>query len=93
VSEEKVRSFCSTSMLWVITDNLQTISELQASWIWVADWIDSSRSNTARRVVYFTRYFSLASSATAALVHFSADMRYKLFINGVRVVVGLPVEA
>jgi hypothetical protein len=40
------------------------------------------------RIAQFTRSFNLPSSPTRALLHFSADTRYKLFVNGVRVAVG-----
>lgn len=36
----------------------------------------------------FRREFILSSPATRALLHFSADTRYKLYVNGVRVAVG-----
>lgn len=67
---------------------MQTINELQANWVWAPDWVDSSRSNTAGRIVKFTREFALPSRANQALLHFSADTRYKLYVNGVRVAVG-----
>ncbi|KAI1880776.1 hypothetical protein JX265_001016 [Neoarthrinium moseri] len=66
----------------------QTINELQANWVWVPNWIDSSEENTAGRVVRFTRTINLPSASDRALLHFSADTRYKLYINGVRAAVG-----
>lgn len=36
----------------------------------------------------FVRHITLSSSPTQAKLHFSADTRYKLFVNGVRVAVG-----
>ncbi|KAK0385776.1 hypothetical protein NLU13_6953 [Sarocladium strictum] len=64
------------------------INQLQASWIWVPDWVDSSSRNTAARIVRFHRRLTLSSPPTQALLHFSADTRYKLLINGRRVAVG-----
>ncbi|OJJ44017.1 hypothetical protein ASPZODRAFT_153995 [Penicilliopsis zonata CBS 506.65] len=69
-------------------DRQMTINELQANWIWTPDWVDSSKLYTAGRIVRFTRSFSLACEATRALLHFSADTRYKLYVNGRRVAVG-----
>ncbi|KAK7415762.1 hypothetical protein QQX98_005675 [Neonectria punicea] len=65
-----------------------TINELQANWIWTPNWVDSSTENTAGRVVAFTRTFSLSFPPTSAVLHFSADTRYKLYVNGVRTAVG-----
>jgi hypothetical protein len=62
---------------------------LQANWIWVPGWTDSSGGNTAGRVVSFTRVINLEGILIApALLHFSADTRYKLYINGTLVAVG-----
>ncbi|KAN0114480.1 glycoside hydrolase family 78 protein [Hyaloscypha variabilis] len=72
----------------VSVDEQKTINELQASWIWIPNWIDSSEINTAGRIVRFRREFSLPSAAIHAQLHFSADTRYKLYVNGVRVAVG-----
>ncbi|KAJ5712394.1 hypothetical protein N7493_008862 [Penicillium malachiteum] len=66
----------------------KTIDSLQANWVWVPNWIDSSTINTAGRLVRFTRKFDLNSSASQALLHFSADTRYKLFVNGKHVATG-----
>ncbi|KAJ5715863.1 uncharacterized protein N7483_013044 [Penicillium malachiteum] len=66
----------------------KTIDSLQANWVWVSDWADSSPINTAGRLVRFTRKFNLSSSASRALLHFSADTRYKLFVNGEHVATG-----
>jgi hypothetical protein len=67
---------------------LQTINALQANWAWPPNWVDSSTENTAGRIVKFTRELNLSSIPTRALLHFSADTRYKLYINGTRVAVG-----
>ncbi|KAL9561437.1 hypothetical protein ACKAV7_014284 [Fusarium commune] len=66
----------------------QIINQLQSNWIWIPDWVDSSKQNTAARIVTFSRKFTLPSQPTRALLHFSADTRYKLIINGTRVAVG-----
>ncbi|KAL4771977.1 hypothetical protein BDW60DRAFT_222873 [Aspergillus nidulans var. acristatus] len=67
-----------------------TINALQSNWIWIPNWIDSPppNVNTAGRIVRFRRRFSLSSPPTRALLHISADTRYKLFVNGERVAVG-----
>ncbi|KAL4920604.1 hypothetical protein BDW62DRAFT_198903 [Aspergillus aurantiobrunneus] len=70
------------------SEALLTINALQANWVWVPNWVDSPSLNTAGRVVRFKRQFSLSSPSTRVLLHFSADTRYKLFVNGVRVAVG-----
>jgi hypothetical protein len=44
--------------------------------------------NTVGRIVNFVRHLALPSTPTQAKLHFSADTRYKLFVNGVRVAVG-----
>ncbi|OCF39437.1 alpha-L-rhamnosidase [Kwoniella heveanensis CBS 569] len=72
----------------ITPDVQQTINSLQANWVWVPDWVDSSLHNTAARLVSFTRSFNLSSIPSEAIVHFSADTRYKLFVNGQRVAVG-----
>ncbi|KAF6513298.1 hypothetical protein HZS61_006623 [Fusarium oxysporum f. sp. conglutinans] len=64
------------------------INQLQSNWIWIPDWVDSSKQNTAARIVTFIRKFTLPSQPTRALLHFSADTRYKLIMNGTRVAVG-----
>jgi hypothetical protein len=63
----------------------QTINQLQTNWVWVPDWVDSSESNTAGRIIKFTREFNLPSQPNQARLHCSADTRYKLYVNGVRV--------
>ncbi|WVF71849.1 hypothetical protein IAT40_006658 [Kwoniella sp. CBS 6097] len=75
----------------ITPDIQQTINSLQANWVWVPDWTDSSLHNTAARLVSFTRSFnlpSISSPSEEAVIHFSADTRYKLFVNGQRVAVG-----
>ncbi|KAH8593538.1 hypothetical protein B0O99DRAFT_662702 [Bisporella sp. PMI_857] len=67
---------------------LSIINQLNANWVWIPDWIDCSTSNTAGRIVNFTRQFSLDSPPVTTLLYFSADTRYKLYINGTRVAVG-----
>lgn len=56
--------------------------------MWVPDWTDSSEKNTAGRVTVFTRHVFLKTAATNAVLHCSADTRYKLYVNGTRVAVG-----
>ncbi|PKX90732.1 putative rhamnosidase B [Aspergillus novofumigatus IBT 16806] len=75
-----------TAPFWKCGD--ETVNSLQSNWIWAPNWIDSSPANTAGKIVRFTRLVSLTSPATRALVHCSADTRYKLFVNGVRAAVG-----
>ncbi|CAG7996856.1 unnamed protein product [Penicillium salamii] len=65
----------------------KTKANLQANWIWVPKWIDSA-DNTAGKIVHFTRTVNLASRPTLSLLHFSADTRYKLYVNGRHVAVG-----
>ncbi|KAL5046138.1 hypothetical protein BDW71DRAFT_197861 [Aspergillus fruticulosus] len=80
----------SVKMQRVSAEEQKTISALQSNWIWVPNWIDSSPqdTNTAGRIVRFKRRFSLSLPLTKALLHVSADTRYKLFVNGKRVAVG-----
>ncbi|KAL3481248.1 Six-hairpin glycosidase-like protein [Aspergillus californicus] len=66
----------------------KTINTLQSNWIWTPNWTDSAPTNTAGQIVRFTRPLTLSTPPTKALLHFSADTRYKLLINGVRVTVG-----
>ncbi|KAH8666521.1 Six-hairpin glycosidase-like protein [Xylariales sp. PMI_506] len=70
------------------TEVQNVINQLQANWVWVPDWIDSTSSNSAGRLVRFRRILDLPSGASRALLHFSADTRYKLYVNGQRVAVG-----
>ncbi|KAL4947659.1 hypothetical protein BDW69DRAFT_204185 [Aspergillus filifer] len=72
------------------SEALLTINALQKGWIWPPHWIDSppKNVNTAGRIVHFSRTLSLPSKPTRALLNISADTRYKLFVNGVRVAVG-----
>ncbi|KAJ5083308.1 hypothetical protein N7456_012735 [Penicillium angulare] len=69
-------------------DKQKTIESLQANWIWVPDWVDSSPINTAGRLVRFTRKFNLESSSSQAILRFSADTRYKIFVNGIHLATG-----
>lgn len=64
------------------------MKDLQDNWIWVPNWVDSSDINTAGRLVHFTRSFELEGAPQKALLRFSADTRYKLYVNGRRVAVG-----
>lgn len=40
------------------------------------------------KIVHFVRHITLPSPPTRAVLNFSADTRYKLLVNGVRVAVG-----
>jgi len=64
------------------------IDALQANWIWVPDWVDASNSNTAGKIVNFTHIIQLSSRPSTSVLHFSADTRYKLYVNGKHVAVG-----
>ncbi|VUC26851.1 unnamed protein product [Clonostachys rosea] len=66
----------------------EIINKLQANWVWVPDWNDHSSRNTVARIVTFRRFVRLASLPTKALLHFTADTRYKLNINGTRAAIG-----
>ncbi|ODN75043.1 hypothetical protein L202_06263 [Cryptococcus amylolentus CBS 6039] len=68
----------------------KTINALQQNWVWLPNWIDSPTppSTSAARLVSFRRSLNLTSIPTSAILHFSADTRYKLFINGQHVAVG-----
>ena len=66
----------------------QQVDALHRNWIWVGDWQDSSADNTAGRLVTFTRPLSLERVPHTAIVHCTADTRYKLLVNGARVTVG-----
>ncbi|KAJ5217827.1 Bacterial alpha-L-rhamnosidase [Penicillium citrinum] len=72
----------------VSTEEQKIIDALQANWIWVPDWVDSSDSNTAGKIVNFTRTIQLSSRPSTSVLHFSADTRYKLYVNGKHVAVG-----
>lgn len=86
--EQRVRwvSFLSTPS--TMTEQQQVVDDLNKNWVWVPDWVDVSKENTAGRVVKFTRLFDLSSVPTQAILHFSADTRYKLYVNGTRIAVG-----
>ncbi|KAJ5669428.1 hypothetical protein N7462_010498 [Penicillium macrosclerotiorum] len=64
------------------------IENLQANWIWIPNWVDSSTTNTVGRIVDFVRNVTLPSRPRKSQLHFSADTRYKLFVNGTRIAVG-----
>ncbi|WVQ85759.1 hypothetical protein IAT38_007926 [Cryptococcus sp. DSM 104549] len=66
----------------------QLVNALQANWVWVPNWVDSCPTGSAARLVTFTRNFDLPSVPSSANLHFSADTRYKLLVNGERVAVG-----
>ncbi|KAJ5762281.1 uncharacterized protein N7511_005663 [Penicillium nucicola] len=72
----------------VSAEEQKTINELQANWIWVPNWLDYSDQNTAGKIVHFTRSINLSSRPKRSLLHFSADTRYKLYVNGQHVAVG-----
>lgn len=52
------------------------------------DWEDSSSLNTAGRVVKFKRLFDLPDKPNRTLFRISADTRYKLCVNGIRIATG-----
>ncbi|KAJ5174586.1 Bacterial alpha-L-rhamnosidase [Penicillium canariense] len=64
------------------------IKALQENWIWVPNWTDSSDETTAGKIVHFTRNVHVSSQPIRSLLHFSADTRYKLYVNGKHVAVG-----
>ncbi|WVQ76529.1 hypothetical protein IAR50_006199 [Cryptococcus sp. DSM 104548] len=68
----------------------ETINALHQNWVWLPNWVDSPTppSTSAARLVSFCRSIPLSSIPPAVVLHFSADTRYKLFINGQRVAVG-----
>ncbi|KAJ5657273.1 uncharacterized protein N7484_000922 [Penicillium longicatenatum] len=72
----------------ITTEEQQIINSLQANWVWVPDWIDSSSINTTGRLVRFTRSFNLTTLPNQAILHASADTRYKLFVNGTHIITG-----
>lgn len=61
---------------------------LYRNWIWVDGWEDCSKENTAGRLVSFTHRFHLDNVPDIAIIHCTADTRYKLLINGSRITVG-----
>ncbi|ERS95464.1 hypothetical protein HMPREF1624_07980 [Sporothrix schenckii ATCC 58251] len=92
----------------LVNSDQDTINALTSSWVWTPDWCDSTvawpstsneveDSNTAGRIVRFTRSVHLpttdssstvTSKVSSAILHFSADTRYKLYVNSKRVAVG-----
>ncbi|KAL4965464.1 uncharacterized protein BDV14DRAFT_208713 [Aspergillus stella-maris] len=85
-----INSNTEAKIMKLTEEEQQTINALQKAWIWPPNWTDPAPENvnTAGRVVHFTRAFSLPSKLIRALLHISADTRYKLFVNGLRVAVG-----
>lgn len=75
-------------MLSVSADDQKIINALNANWVWVPDWTDAAKENTAGRIVRFTRHFDLGKVPSSATVYFTADTRYKFYVNGKRVAVG-----
>ncbi|TKX19236.1 putative bacterial alpha-L-rhamnosidase 6 hairpin glycosidase domain-containing protein [Elsinoe australis] len=72
----------------ISTAEQEIATQLTERWIWMQGWIDKSDENTAGRLVEFTRCFEIEALPSEALLHFSADTRYKLLVNGRRVAVG-----
>ncbi|KGO36821.1 Bacterial alpha-L-rhamnosidase [Penicillium expansum] len=72
----------------ISAEEQKTINELQANWIWVPNWTDSSNTNTAGKIVHFTKFVNLSSRPTKSVLYFSADTRYKLYVNGKHIAVG-----
>lgn len=66
----------------------EVIDALHKAWVWVPDWRDGSSDNTAARIVTFQRTISVTDKLTQAVIHCTADTRYKLLVNGQRVTVG-----
>ena len=67
------------------------IDQLKANWVWVPDWVDAPLpgENTAGRIVVFSKKFTIVESVPQhAVVHCTADTRYKLIVNGTRVALG-----
>lgn len=65
------------------------IDALHRNWIWVKGWSDAdTETNGTGRLVAFSTSITLDSVPAAAIIHCTADTRYKLIINGGRVCVG-----
>ena len=63
--------------------------ELQARWTWLPGWVDAALNGEAGRKVTFRRVLKLSRpAAQPILLRLSADTRYKLLINGERVMIG-----
>lgn len=68
---------------------MATLDRLQASWVWITPWRDSSPAgDTCAQLVTFQRPLHLDTVPSTAVVHCTADTRYKLIVNGTRVTVG-----
>ena len=64
---------------------------LQVARVWHPAFVDApifSPPESGGRLVSFSNTISLVGPPKSALFHITADTRYKLFINGVRVAVG-----
>lgn len=78
----------STSRYTALTISPQ-IKGLQDRWVWTPGWIDAPFHGESSRLVTFRRIFVLSNSIEKpTFVRLSADTRYKLVVNGQRVMVG-----
>jgi len=55
---------------------------------WPAKWASHPAANREFGVYHFRKSFTLAAKPSSFLVHVTADNRYELFVNGVRVALG-----
>lgn len=51
-----------------------------SNWIWTSNW--NAGDDTAPRLVYFRRELTLEELPETAVLHISADTRYKFYVNG-----------